>query len=74
MVLALFPDIAGASNTVSQVIAGGFLPAALEIMDRLAIKAVNDMYKLGLPEAAGAALLSLASSLLAARAVARPAG
>jgi glycolate oxidase len=57
VVLALFPDIAGASNTVSQVIAGGFLPAALEIMDRLAIKAVNDMYKLGLPEAAGAALL-----------------
>lgn len=57
VVLALFPDIAGASNTVSQVIASGLLPAALEIMDRLAIKAVNDMYRLGLPEAAGAALL-----------------
>lgn len=57
VVLALFPEIAGASATVSQVIAGGFLPAALEIMDRLAIRAVNDMYKLGLPEQAGAALL-----------------
>lgn len=57
VVLALFPDIAGASASVSQVIASGFLPAALEIMDRLAIKAVNDMYKLGLPEQAGAALL-----------------
>lgn len=57
VVLALFPDIAGASSSVSQVVAGGFLPAALEIMDRLAIKAVNDMYKLGLPESAGAALL-----------------
>lgn len=57
VVLALFPDIAGASSTVSQVVASGLLPAALEIMDRLAIKAVNDMYKLGLPEAAGAALL-----------------
>ncbi|GAB4434525.1 MAG: FAD-linked oxidase C-terminal domain-containing protein [Chloroflexi bacterium OHK40] len=57
VVLALFPDIAGASASVSQVIAGGFLPAALEIMDRLAIKAVNDMYRLGLPESAGAALL-----------------
>jgi glycolate oxidase len=57
VVLALFPDIAGASASVSQVIAGGFLPAALEIMDRLAIKAVNDMYQLGLPEQAGAALL-----------------
>jgi len=57
VVLALFRDIAGASSAVSQVIAGGLLPAALEIMDRLAIKAVNDMYQLGLPEAAGAALL-----------------
>jgi glycolate oxidase len=57
VVLALFPDIAGASAAVSQVIASGLLPAALEIMDRLAIRAVNDMYRLGLPEAAGAALL-----------------
>ena len=57
VVLALFPDIAGASTTVSQVIASGLLPAALEIMDRLAIKAVNEMYQLGLPAAAGAALL-----------------
>lgn len=57
VVLALFPDIASASATVSAVIASGLLPAALEIMDRLAIKAVNDMYRLGLPEAAGAALL-----------------
>jgi glycolate oxidase len=57
VVLALFPDIASSSATVSQIVASGLLPAALEIMDRLAIKAVNDMYKLGLPEAAGAALL-----------------
>jgi glycolate oxidase len=39
------------------VIARGFLPAALEMMDQLAIKAVNGMYRLGLPESAGAALL-----------------
>jgi glycolate oxidase len=39
------------------VVARGFLPAALEMMDQLAIKAVNGMYKLGLPESAGAALL-----------------
>ncbi len=57
VVMALYPDIASASATVSQVIAGGFLPSALEIMDRLAIKAVNDMYKLGLPASAGAALI-----------------
>ena len=57
VVLALFPDIPSASQTVSNVIARGFLPAALEMMDQLAIKAVNGMYKLGLPESAGAALL-----------------
>ncbi len=55
--LALFPDIPSASQTVSTVIARGLLPAALEMMDRLAIKAVNGMYQLGLPESAGAALL-----------------
>ncbi|HEU5015735.1 MAG TPA: FAD-linked oxidase C-terminal domain-containing protein [Roseiflexaceae bacterium] len=57
VVLALFPDIPSASQTVSTVIARGFLPAALEMMDQLAIKAVNGMYNLGLPESAGAALL-----------------
>jgi glycolate oxidase len=57
VVLALFPDIPSASQTVSTVIARGFLPAALEMMDQLAIKAVNGMYQLGLPESAGAALL-----------------
>jgi glycolate oxidase len=57
VVLALFPDIPSASQTVSTVVARGFLPAALEMMDQLAIKAVNGMYQLGLPESAGAALL-----------------
>ena len=57
VVLALFPDIPSASQTVSTVIARGFLPAALEMMDHLAIRAVNGMYRLGLPESAGAALL-----------------
>ncbi|GAB4201692.1 MAG: FAD-linked oxidase C-terminal domain-containing protein [Roseiflexaceae bacterium] len=57
VVLALFPDIPSASQTVSTVIARGLLPAALEMMDQLAIKAVNGMYRLGLPEQAGAALL-----------------
>lgn len=57
VVLALFPDIPSASQTVSTVIARGLLPAALEMMDKLAIKAVNGMYQLGLPPSAGAALL-----------------
>ncbi|MEN9938794.1 MAG: hypothetical protein RLZZ387_5373 [Chloroflexota bacterium] len=57
VVLALFPDIPSASQTVSTVVARGLLPAALEMMDALAIKAVNGMYRLGLPDSAGAALL-----------------
>ncbi|WP_129675593.1 FAD-binding oxidoreductase [Candidatus Chloroploca sp. Khr17] len=57
VVLALYPAIAGATSTVSQVIARGLLPAALEIMDRLAIKAVNAMYRLGMPDEAGALLI-----------------
>ena len=57
VVLALFPDIPSASQTVSTIIARGILPAALEMMDKLAIKAVNGMYKLGLPDSAGSALL-----------------
>src|SRR6266536_1578282 len=39
VVLALFPDIPSASQTVSTVVARGFLPAAMEMMDQLAIKA-----------------------------------
>lgn len=57
VVLALFPDIPSASHTVSTVIARGLLPAALEMMDHLAIRAVNGAYRLGLPEQAQAALL-----------------
>lgn len=57
VVLALFPELGAASEAVSAVIRLGLLPAALEVMDRLAIRAVNDMYRLGLPERAGAALL-----------------
>lgn len=57
VVLALFPDVETSCATVSQTIASGFVPASLEIMDHLTLKAVNGMYGLGLPEDAGAALL-----------------
>ena len=57
VVLALYPDIISAAETVSAIIAGGLLPSALEMMDKLVIKAVNDAYKLGLPESAYAALI-----------------
>ena len=57
VVLALYPDIVSAAETVSAIIAGGLLPSALEMMDKLVIKAVNDAYKLGLPDSAYAALI-----------------
>ncbi len=57
VVMAVFNDIRPAAETVSAVIAGGFLPAALEVMDTLALKAVNDAYQMGIPPGAGAALI-----------------
>ena len=57
VVMAIYNDIRPAAETVSAVIAGGFLPAALEVMDTMALKAVNDAYKMGIPEGAGAALI-----------------
>ncbi len=56
--MAIFNDIRPAAETVSAaVIAGGFLPAALEVMDTMALKAVNDAYKMGIPAGAGAVLI-----------------
>ncbi|NJK80775.1 MAG: FAD-binding protein [Chloroflexaceae bacterium] len=57
VVLALFPNIVSASEVVSAVVGAGHLPASLEMMDKNAIRAVNDAYKLGLPADATALLL-----------------
>ena len=57
VVLALFPEIRGAAEAVSEVIASGFLPTAMEMMDKWVIKAVNKSYNLGIPDAAKAALI-----------------
>lgn len=57
VVLALFPTIASATEVVSEVVAAGYLPTSLEMMDNYIIRAVNKGYKLGLPETAGAALI-----------------
>jgi glycolate oxidase len=57
-VLALFDEVAGASAAVSAVIAAGLLPAALEMMDRWAIAAVErGTYRVGFPEGLAATLL-----------------
>src|SRR4029453_5565489 len=50
--------IYGASHAVSAIIAAGVMPAALEMMDREIIRAVEaSVFAAGLPPDAGAALL-----------------
>ncbi|OLZ08762.1 FAD-linked oxidase C-terminal domain-containing protein [Sulfobacillus thermosulfidooxidans] len=57
-VLALFDDVAEASQAVSDIVAAGVIPAALEMMDRLAIYAVErGPYPVGYPEDVDAVLL-----------------
>lgn len=56
--LAEFPQVNDASHAVSAIIAAGVLPAALEMMDREIIRAVEaSVFAAGLPIDAGAALL-----------------
>src|SRR5690606_15410477 len=56
--LALFDDIDEASRAVSGIIAQGLLPAALEMVDRKAIEAVEaSAYRAGLPTDVEAALV-----------------
>jgi D-lactate dehydrogenase (cytochrome) len=57
VVLGLFDSIARATEVVTAVIAAGYLPTSLEMMDNYIIRAVNKGYNLGLPEDAGAALI-----------------
>lgn len=57
VVLALFPDVVSASEVVSTVVGAGYLPTSLEMMDRNAIRAVNEGYQLGLPPESEALLL-----------------
>jgi glycolate oxidase len=53
-----FPSIEGAAATVSEVIASGLIPAALEIMDQPMVKAVENFVHAGYPVDAGAVLLA----------------
>jgi glycolate dehydrogenase FAD-linked subunit len=55
--LAAFPTIEAASHAVSAVIAGGIVPSALEMMDRVTVGAVEAHYHAGYPTDAGAVLL-----------------
>ena len=55
--LAAFDSVASASKAVSAVIAAGIVPAALEMMDRLATQAIEASVHAGYPSDAGSVLL-----------------
>ncbi|MCR9246155.1 MAG: FAD-binding protein [bacterium] len=56
--LASFSTMADACRTVSDIVAAGLVPAALEILDRATIRAVEaSVYRAGYPEDAAAVLL-----------------
>ena len=55
--LAIFESVDDASEAVSGIIASGIVPAALEMMDRLIVEAVEAAYHFGFPLDAGAVLI-----------------
>lgn len=55
--LGVFESVAQASQTVSDIIAAGIVPGALEMMDQLITQAVEAAYRFGFPIDAGAVLI-----------------
>lgn len=56
--LGIFPDVVSACRAVGAIIRSGLVPAALEIVDRRTIEAVEaSVYAAGLPTDAGAVLI-----------------
>ena len=57
-VMAIFDNVSDASNSVSQIIASGIIPGAVEFMDKLAVQAVeSSIHAAGFPRDAEALLL-----------------
>jgi glycolate oxidase len=56
-IVGIFHSTTDACRTVSDVIAGGIVPAAMEIMDGAMVKVVEDAFGYGFPADAGALLL-----------------
>ena len=56
-ILASFPAIEDASEAVSAIIAAGIIPAALEMLDELMIRAIEEGIGAGYPKGAAAVLL-----------------
>ncbi len=55
--LAVFDNPDDASQTVSDIIASGIIPVALEMMDQPITRAIEEAYHFGLPVDAGAVLI-----------------
>ncbi|HET8569066.1 MAG TPA: FAD-linked oxidase C-terminal domain-containing protein [Candidatus Limnocylindria bacterium] len=54
---AVFPDIERGASAATAIIARGIVPAAMEMLDRVTIRAVNEAYDVHLPSDAGSLLL-----------------
>ncbi len=57
VVLAAFDDVVKAAEAVANIIGAGIIPAGLEMMDNLAIRATEDFVHAGYPVGAAAILL-----------------
>jgi glycolate oxidase len=55
--LASFPSVDDASETVSAIVAAGIIPAALELIDDVFVRAIEEGIGAGYPKGAGAVLL-----------------
>src|SRR5713226_5526738 len=55
--LGVFETVDDATNTISDIIGAGIIPAALEMLDRLILEAVESAYHFGFPLDAGAVLI-----------------
>ena len=63
-VLAAYDDLGKAGDAVSLVVASGLLPGAMEIMDRLAIKAAQAAVNAGYPDAEALLIVELEGEAL----------
>jgi len=55
--LGVFETIDDATNTISDIIGAGIIPGALELLDKLILKAVEEAFHFGFPLDAGAVLI-----------------
>jgi glycolate oxidase len=55
--LGVFETVEDATNAISEIIAAGIVPGALEMLDRLILQAVEEAFHFGFPLDAGAVLI-----------------